>query len=117
MTWDYVAEDSKLGGKRTSLITTAAKDLASARMIAFDDLLGTFVITDLGRIAAKYYIRYKSIEIFNKELKSKMTEADALALLCMSTEVRRVLHHPLPFSYRRISSSIKSKIVTARRTS
>lgn len=57
-------------------------------MIAFDLQTETFVITDLGRIAAKYYIRYASVEVFNQKLKPKMSEADVLAMLCMSTEVR-----------------------------
>jgi replicative superfamily II helicase len=56
-------------------------------MITFDQASGAFTITDLGRIAAKYYIRHSSIEIFNKEFKPKMTEADVLAMLSMSTEV------------------------------
>lgn len=56
-------------------------------MIAFDRQSGAFVITDLGRIAAKYYIRHASIEIFNKEFRPGMTEADALVILCQSTEV------------------------------
>ncbi|KIP12663.1 hypothetical protein PHLGIDRAFT_97239 [Phlebiopsis gigantea 11061_1 CR5-6] len=90
MAWDHVAEDPQLGAKRTSLITEAARHLANARMIAFDKELGNFVITDLGRIAAKYYIRHKSIEIFNQELKGKMSEADVLALLCKSTEFDQI---------------------------
>jgi antiviral helicase SLH1 len=32
-------------------------------------------------------IRIESIEVFNKEFKPKMTEADVLAMLSMSTEV------------------------------
>ena len=56
-------------------------------MIQYDEPTGAFVITDLGRIAAKYYIRHSSIEIFNQEFKPIMTEADVLAMLCMSTEV------------------------------
>ena len=55
-------------------------------MIAYDRHAEDFVITDLGRIAAKYYIRYASIEVFNQHFKPKMTEADVLAMLCMSTE-------------------------------
>lgn len=56
-------------------------------MIIFDQTSGALTITDLGRIAAKYYIRHTSIEIFNKEFKPKMTEADVLGMLSMSTEV------------------------------
>ncbi len=55
----------------------------------------TFATTDLGRIAAKYYIRHASIEVFNEYFKPVMTEADVLEVLCKSTEVRSVLACPL----------------------
>jgi hypothetical protein len=35
-------------------------------MIIFNEHSGNMTITDLGRIAAKYYIRHASIEVFNK---------------------------------------------------
>ena len=56
-------------------------------MINYSTEHGQIQTADLGRIAAKYYIRHTSIEIFNKEFKPKMSEADVLAMLSMSTEV------------------------------
>lgn len=56
-------------------------------MIAFDGVTGALSITDLGRIAAKYYIRHSSIETFNARLQPEMTEADVLGVLSMSSEV------------------------------
>ena len=88
MPWEEVANDPTLGAKRNSLITAAAYQLADDRMIAFARGTGSLVITDLGRIAAKYYIRHKSVEIFIQQFREKMTEADVLAMLCDSTEVR-----------------------------
>lgn len=88
---DEVVDDPQLGNKRNELITLAARHLAGAGMIIFDRQSGAFAITDLGRIAAKYYIRHGSIEIFNKEFKPRMSEADVLAMLCMSTEVCMLL--------------------------
>lgn len=85
------AEDPHLGSKRSQLVTVAARKLADARMIAFDSAGGALTITDLGRIAAKYYIRHSSIEIFNEVFRPRMTEADVLAMLSRSTEVRRCL--------------------------
>ena len=82
-----LADDPSLSNKRGELVTAAAQKLANARMIAFDRTTGGFTITDLGRIAAKYYIRHASIEIFNKEFKTKMSEADVLVMLSKSTEV------------------------------
>ena len=84
---DSVSEDPQLGQKRNHLVTLAARKLASAGMINYTQRTKTFSTTDLGRIAARYYIRYASIEVFNNEFKSKMTEADVLAMLSMSTEV------------------------------
>jgi antiviral helicase SLH1 len=85
---EMLLEDSQLGGKRNELIQIAAKKLAESRMISYDAQQGQFLITDIGRIAARYYIRHASIEIFNKEFKPKMSEADVLAMLSMSTEAR-----------------------------
>ena|SRR6267154_271177 len=87
MSWDNVVEDPQLGQKRNILVMTAARKLADAKMINYTQQTDAFSITDLGRIAARYYIRYASIEVFNKEFKPKMTEADVLAMLSMSTEV------------------------------
>ena len=85
---DSVADDPQLGGKRIELINLAAGKLAETKMITFENQHGRFQITDLGRIAAKYYIRYSSMEIFAKEFRPKMSEADVLAMLCKSTEAR-----------------------------
>ncbi|KAJ7895943.1 Sec63 Brl domain-containing protein [Mycena olivaceomarginata] len=83
---DMIGDDPQLGNKRNDLITAAASKLADAGMIIFDRLSGDLTITDLGRIAAKYYIRSASIEIFNKEFHQKMSEAEVLAMVSMSTE-------------------------------
>jgi antiviral helicase SLH1 len=87
LTREEVADDPHLGAKCHQLTTEAARKLAAARMINFDVHSGAFAITDLGTIAAKYYIRYASIEVFNQKFKPKMSEADALAMLSCSTEV------------------------------
>lgn len=76
-----------LGSKRNELVTKAAQVLVHARMIEFDRQTGAFKITDLGRIAARYYIQYQSIEIFNEIFRPKMSEADVLGMLSKSTEV------------------------------
>ncbi|GLB33685.1 putative sec63 Brl domain containing protein [Lyophyllum shimeji] len=87
---DASGDDPQLGNKRHELVTIAAQKLADAHMITFDRMTGAFTITDLGRIAAKYYIRHSSIEIFNKEFRPKMSEADVLAIISMSTEFEQI---------------------------
>lgn len=84
---EELADDPQLVNKRKQLVTSAARQLQEARMVAYDDQKGTLIITDLGRIAARYYIRVASIEIFHKHFKAEMTEADVLVMLSMSTEV------------------------------
>jgi len=72
------------------MIKSAARKLAQAAMIQYDEGRESFSITDIGRIAAKYYVRHASIEVFQKEFRPRMTEADVLAVLSMSTEVREI---------------------------
>jgi antiviral helicase SLH1 len=83
-----VAEDPGLGAKRIQLVTNAVHRLAEARMVNWNRSTGALQVTDLGKIAAKYYIRVASIEIFNQRFKSRMSEADVLTMLSHSTEVR-----------------------------
>ncbi|KAH9482395.1 Putative helicase mug81 [Psilocybe cubensis] len=87
---ESVEDDPQLGTKRNELIAIASKKLFETKMITYDAQQSQFQITDLGRIAAKYYIRYTSIEIFNKEFRPRMSEADVLAMLSMSTEFEQI---------------------------
>lgn len=87
LTHDDPDNDPNLTEHRHGMVIRAARELAKVGMIQFDEMKSTFAITDIGRIAAKYYIRHASIEVFQMEFKPRMTEADALALLSMSTEV------------------------------
>ena len=86
--WDDVSEDPGLGAKRIQLVTNAVRRLAEARMVNWNTSNGMLRITDLGKIAAKYYIRIASIEIFNERFRPRMSEADVLRMLSYSTEVR-----------------------------
>lgn len=86
---DELQDDPQLGSRRQQQISIAAKRLAAARMIQFDPNSGYLNVTELGNIAAKYYIRHTSVEIFNKEFRPNMAEADVLVLLSKSTEVRQ----------------------------
>lgn len=90
MAHDVTAEDPQLGGKRDALVQSAGKRLADIKMVQFDEQANKFAVTDLGRIAAKYYLKHETVEVFNTEFKSKMSEADTLALLSMSTEFLQI---------------------------
>jgi antiviral helicase SLH1 len=84
---ESLLDDPQLGGKRMELVSSAAQKLVATRMIAYDVQNGRFQVTDLGRVAARYYIRYTSIEIFNELFRPQMSEADVLNMMSKSTEV------------------------------
>jgi len=73
MPHDEPKDDPQLGNKRNQLITQSARQLAAAKMIRFDEVASTFVISDLGRIAAMYYLKYQTLEIFSTYLGSLFT--------------------------------------------
>jgi antiviral helicase SLH1 len=66
MSHDEPRDDPQLGNKRNELIVQAARQLSTAKMIRYDEINNSFVISDLGRIAAKYYLKYQTIEIFSQ---------------------------------------------------
>lgn len=97
MLWDDVANDPMLGVKRGQLVMNAVNRLVTARMVNWNGSTGALQTTDLGRIAAKYYIRLASIEVFNEKFRPRMSEADVLTMLSYSTEVG--LSPPLVSAY------------------
>ncbi|KAG6378847.1 Sec63-domain-containing protein [Boletus reticuloceps] len=87
---ETLEEDSYLLQQRAELIKLAASRLANLTMIDFDVDGNTFTIRDVGRIAAKYYIRHQSIEVFRPQFRAQMTEADILGMLSKSTEFDQI---------------------------
>jgi antiviral helicase SLH1 len=106
MPHDEPKDDPNLGNKRNELIVQAARQLSAAKMIRFDEISNSFQISDLGRIAAKYYLRYQTMEVFSalsrdehalsREIQGltadtmfhpKMKNADLFAMLSQATEV------------------------------
>lgn len=84
-------DDPSLGSKRLQLITQATRTLSAAHMVDFDEDIGTIRPTDLGRIAARYYLRHASIELFNQFFTSTITAADFLKVLCSSVEFNQIV--------------------------
>ncbi|WWC64778.1 uncharacterized protein I303_107390 [Kwoniella dejecticola CBS 10117] len=90
MPHDVTKDDPQLGNKRNELISQAARLLQAAKMIRYDEIANTFAISDLGRIAAKYYLRYQTIEIFNTKFNPRMSNADLFQMLCEATEFDQI---------------------------
>jgi replicative superfamily II helicase len=59
-------------------------------MIVFDVKTGFLTPKDLGRIASSFYISTHSIETFNVYMKPRMTEADVLKMLSLSSEFENI---------------------------
>ncbi len=51
-------------------------------------------MTDLGRIASHYYIKYTTIEAFNSMLNPHLNDIDALHVLCSSAEFDQLKMRP-----------------------
>ncbi|KAJ3337146.1 activating signal cointegrator 1 complex subunit [Gonapodya sp. JEL0774] len=90
MKHDDVLHDPLLGKRRHDLIVSSAKRLSKAQMIVFDENTGYFTPKDLGRIASNFYIRLASVETFNDLMTPRMTEADILSMVSMSSEFENV---------------------------
>lgn len=84
--WKELQEDPLLINRRRKLIMDAARRLHALQMIVFDEQSGAFLAKDLGRIASDFYLLNNSVEIFNNMLNPRATEADALAMISMSSE-------------------------------
>ncbi|CAK9814213.1 Activating signal cointegrator 1 complex subunit 3 [Anthophora plagiata] len=83
-------EDPNLERKRKELIDTAARALDKAKMIRYNTCNNSLSTTDLGRIASHFYLKYDTIEIFNKLIKPIMTEADIFAMISQSQEFEQL---------------------------
>lgn len=108
LTADEVAEDPALASRRQQLMASAARQLHKFDMITWDEDTGAIAPTEVGFLAAKYYLRSvdvtaswtifmtivenraASIEKFNEIFKANMTEADFLWVLSESTEFAQV---------------------------
>ncbi|KAK4052108.1 putative steryl acetyl hydrolase mug81 [Microbotryomycetes sp. JL201] len=91
MVVDDVLQDPLLGSKRMALMNNSVKRLLETQMVKYDAELGTLEPTDLGRVAAKYYIKNGSIEIYNAQMRPSMSEADVLKLISASTEFAQIV--------------------------
>jgi activating signal cointegrator complex subunit 3 len=47
-------------------------------------------ISDLGRTASHFYIKYATVEVFNDNMEEIMTEADILSMMSLSQEFEQL---------------------------
>lgn len=85
-----VMDDPMLERKRRELITASARNLDKAKMIRFNERTGDLNVTDLGRTASHFYIKYDTVEVFNELLQPVMTEPQILTMMSMAQEFQQL---------------------------
>lgn len=85
-----VQDDYTLEHKRRDLIQMAAMALDKAQMIRFNQRTGDLNITDLGRTASHFYIKYDTVELFNEMLKPVMGESEILCMMSNAHEFQQL---------------------------
>ena len=82
--------DPALLQRRKHWIMHAANILVQHGMATMDAQTGALHPTNVGRIASRYYLSYKTIEIFHERLRNGLREADALDLMSRASDFAQV---------------------------
>ncbi|WFD27418.1 RNA helicase [Malassezia nana] len=82
--------DPALLQRRKHWIVHAAHVLVQHGMVSMDVSLGTLQPTNVGRIASRYYLSYKTISVFHERLRNGLREADALDLMSRASDFAQV---------------------------
>ena len=90
LNYSDVEDDPSLDAKRRQLIHTSAMALDKARMIRYNERTGDLNITDLGRTASHFYIKYDTVEVFNEMLKPVMNESEVLNMMANAHEFQQL---------------------------
>lgn len=96
MKFEEIFNDPGLVQKRKELVHDAAVLLDQAMMVRYDahGVSGNLAVTDLGRVASHYYIKYQTIESFNNNLRAHLTDSESLHVLCSSAEFDQLKVRP-----------------------
>ena len=84
--WAEIRDDPHLVQRRRKLVIDAARTLQQSQMIIFNETTEELRAKDVGRIASQHYVLQTSIEIFNRDMRPRATEADVLKMLSLSGE-------------------------------
>ncbi|KAL0275814.1 UNVERIFIED_CONTAM: hypothetical protein PYX00_003552 [Menopon gallinae] len=90
LSYEEVLEDPTLRQKRQELIIATARELDKAKMIRFNENTRDLNITDLGRTASHFYIKYDTVEVFNEIMSPVMDSAEILSLVSQAQEFEQL---------------------------
>lgn len=85
---DELDDDPALENRRADLIHTAAHKLDKSGLIRYDRRTGSFAVTDLGRIAAHYYVTHGTMRAFNEHLKPSMGDIELFRVFTLAEEFK-----------------------------
>lgn len=86
---DY-GDDTSLYWKRVDLVHSALVLLQNHKLVSYDAQTGTITPTELGKVAAHFYIGYTTVGAYNTRLKPWMAEIDVLKIFAGSGEFKYV---------------------------
>lgn len=84
------ADDAVLYWKRADLVHSALELLQQNKLVNYDFESGAVAPTELGKIAAHFYISYPTMGAYNTSLKPWMSEIDVLRVFATSGEFKYV---------------------------
>lgn len=87
---DEVNQDPLLVKRRADFIHSAATLLDKHNLIKYEKKTGSFQVTNLGKIASHYYIKYPSIAIYNENIKPTMSIIDLFKVFSLSSEFKYI---------------------------
>ncbi|KAH8310481.1 hypothetical protein KR044_001580 [Drosophila immigrans] len=88
--YSELQKDPTLEARRRQLIMTASMSLDKAKMMRFNQRTMDMNITDLGRTASHFYIKYDTVETFNELMKPFMNESELLAMMSQAQEFQQL---------------------------
>ena len=81
-----LAADPLLEQRRIDLVHSAATTLDKCALIKYERKSGQFQPTDLGRVAAYYYVSHTTVAVYNDFLKPTLSDIELLRLFSLSKD-------------------------------
>ncbi|PKI83976.1 RNA helicase [Malassezia vespertilionis] len=112
-----LAADPTLATRRAYWISNAAKVLTKHGMVVHDTTSGRLYPTNIGRIASRYYIGHRTVEVFQQRLRNNLREADALDLMSRAVDFGQVTYRESEETeLRRLLDSVPCQVAGGART-
>ncbi|KAJ3372967.1 DEIH-box ATPase [Allomyces arbusculus] len=88
--WEDAKVDPTLHQRRVDLVHSAVALLDKNLLVKYDRRTGKVVSTELGRIAAHYYISYPSMALYHQQLRPQSTLIDVFRVFSLSHEFKYI---------------------------